>query len=107
MGELKFDMEKANELCDRYKNWKGDPETNLEEAALLLPSALDRITELEGLLCEAEAISLHNFQRYQAAIGEGHIVGFDRRIGWSDLPEERRTAIIEVHRDMLKCEGKL
>jgi len=66
-----------------------------------------RIKELEDLLCEAEAISLHNFQRYQAAIEEDHISGFDHRIGWSDLSEEQRKAIIEVHREMLHAEGKL
>jgi hypothetical protein len=65
------------------------------------------IDKLREELCESEAISLYNFQRYEAAIGEGHIAGFDHRIGWSDLPEDRRKAIVEVHREMLRVGGKL
>jgi hypothetical protein len=122
MGKLKFDMQKARaekRVTEIYDH--------------LYPAALERIAELEACLienkkrwaawmattdqviidklrdqlCESEAISLHNFQRYQAAIDESHIVGFDHRIGWSDLPEDRRKAIVEVHREMLKCEGKI
>ena len=121
---MTFDLEKAKFVADN-----GD----LMHTTKTLFAAIARIEELEACLiknkkrwatwmdttdqqiidklreelCEAEAISLHNFRRYEAAIGEGHISGFDHRIGWSDLPEERRKAIIEVHREMLHAEGKL
>ena len=98
MGKLKFDMQTAIFVADN-----GD----LMHTTKMLYSALDRIAELERLLVESEAISLHNFRRYGAAIGEGHISNMDHRIGWSDLPEEQRKAIIESHRYLLKCEGKL
>jgi hypothetical protein len=137
MGELKFDMPLAVQIGKELQNMIGLPISDRirrqERAVAMFPAAIERIEELEACLienkkrwaawmdttdqviidklrdqlCEAEAISLHNFRRYQAAIGEGHIVGFDHRIGWSDLPEDRRKAIIEVHREMLRVEGKL
>ena len=134
MGELKFDAEKAREDLKEGNKPKNDYwEPTSRVMTIHMPAALERIAELEVCLkenkkrwlawmdttdqqiidrlrehlCEAEAISLHNFQRYQAAIGEGHIQGFDHRIGWSDLPEEQRKAIVESHRYMLECEGKL
>jgi hypothetical protein len=135
MGQVKFNMQKARDYCERMKGYSDPDGGNYADfaAAGMLPDAIDRIEELEACLienkkrwaawmdttdqqiidklrdqlCESEAISLHNFQRYQAAIDESHIVGFDHRIGWSDLPEDRRKAIIEVHREMLRVEGKI
>lgn len=94
---MKFDMQAAR-ICAA---------TNGADTRISLKAALDRITELEGIVVEERAISIHNFQRYEAAIGEGHISGFDHRQGWDDMPEEQRKAIIEIHREMLHKEGKL
>lgn len=68
------------------------------------------IDKLREELCEAEAISLHNFKRYEAMLPDGRHSCYDRemaKIGWDDLPEEQRKAIIDVHREMLQHEGKL
>jgi hypothetical protein len=137
MGELKFDMPKAKAILNRMRGGiKTPPETNSEELGLMMPAAIERIESLEACLienkkrwaawmdttdqqiidklrdrlCESEAISLHNFQRYEAMLPDGGHSCMDReqaKLSWDDLPEEQRKAIIEVHREMLKCEGKI
>lgn len=122
MGELKFDMQKARtekrvtEIYDHLYPAALDRISELEAivaenkirwTAWMNTTDQKRIEKLEGTLCESEAISLHNFRRYEAAIGEGHIAGFDHRVGWDRLPEDQRKAIIEVHREMLQHEGKI
>jgi len=109
---VKFDLKdiirrKEDMESRSYPTYPDERNDIAEDALQMLLPALARIEDLESRLCESEAISHHNFQRYEAAIGEGHIAGFDHRVGWSDLPEERRNAIIEVHREMRHCEGKL
>ena len=67
---------------------------NANELQLICDAHTKRICELERLLCIESAISLHNFRRYEAAMGCGP-EGFDPYISWDDLPEEQRKAIIE------------
>jgi hypothetical protein len=100
MGGVKFDIRKARQ------------ETGIRERLEILPLALDRIEELEGMVIEERAIAIHNFQRYEAirdAVERGEVEWerYTERPAWSDLPEEQRKAIIEVHREMLHMEGKL
>jgi hypothetical protein len=112
---MALDLKDAKDIIrrkeDRYsRSYQKSPEELFDiglDALALLPPMVERITELESMLCESEAISLHNFQRYEAAICKGHIANMDHRIGWSDLPEEQRKVIIEVHRKMLHMEGKI
>jgi len=105
---MKFDLEKFKSML-KLANDPKYPYSMHEATDLIIMAghAANRIEELESLLVESKAISLHNFQRYQAAIGEGHISNMDHRISWDGLSEERRKAIMEVHREMLHMEGKL
>lgn len=114
MSELKFDMVEAKDIATKLssKDEYIDYDYQQGRAAAMLPAAIDRIEELERLLCIESAISLHNFQRYEAlkaAIGEGRTEReqYTEMPSWDDLPEEQRKAIIEVHREMLRVEGKL
>jgi hypothetical protein len=106
---LKLDKDGAKEIVAilASKNEYIDYDYQNSKAAAILPAAIERIEELERLLVESEAVSLHNFRRYMTVIGEGHISNMDHKIGWSDLPEEQRKAILEVHREMLRVGGKL
>lgn len=115
---MTFDLEKATDIIRRkedgesrsYPTYPDERNDIAEDALQMLLPALARIKELESLLCESDAISLHNFQRYEAMLPDGKHSCHDRemaKIGWSDLPEGRRKAIIEAHREMLQHGGKL
>jgi hypothetical protein len=139
MGQLKFDMPLAVQIGKELQNMGGLPIPDRirrqERAVAMFPAAIDRIEELEGViaenkkrwqawmnttdqktieklqddLCEAEAISLHNYKRYDEC-REAALAGRDvwkESPSWDDLPDEQRKAIIEVHREMLRVEGKL
>lgn len=101
MGKLKFDLEKAKEILD----------SDCQESEMICTiqetgqAALDRIAELEGHLCEAEARSLHNFQRYGAVVNNRHLA--NPVLSWDDMGEDERELRIEIARKMLHCEGKL
>ena len=78
-------------------------------AAAILPSAIDRITELEEALCEAEARALLNFQRFDAAV-DAFCIDIDSARAWrswDELSEDGRSSRREIARKMLHCEGRL
>jgi hypothetical protein len=111
--KAKFDMQKAREICKRYETWRGEPATNIEEAALLLPAALDRIeeqdrriAELEQAICESEARSLLNFQRFEAALSGEHLT-WAQTHDWDACHDDERKDRIAFARKCLKAEGKL
>ena len=107
MGELKFDIETARDILEKIlsRDEYIDHDYQAARAAAILPSAIDRIAELEGHLCEAEARSLLNFQRYEAVVNNRHLA--DPVLSWDDLGEDERELRIEIARKMLHCEGKL
>lgn len=108
VGELKFNMKVSRDILEKILSRDGyvDHDYQASRAASILPSAIDRISELEGYLCEAEARSLLNFQRYEAAIGERHMVTDPTR-SWDDLGEDEKELRLEISRKMLHCEDKI
>lgn len=66
----------------------------------------DRIAELEQALCESEARSLLNFQRYEAALVGEQLV-WAQTHDWDACHDEEKQDRIEFARKWLKAEGKL
>jgi len=105
---MAFDMAEARNVLEKIlsRDEYVDHGYQAARAAAILPSAIDRITELEEALCAAEARALLNSQRHDAAMGGGPD-GLDPYLSWDDLTDDEKDCRIDIAREMLHCEGRL
>lgn len=121
-----LEIEEGNEtgFLKRYKDRITELEGDREKLASRLNSAeaqiisydemaaqfREKYDNLEKALCEAEARSLLNFQRFEAAMDEARAEGdlvWARTHDWDACHEDEQKDRIAFARRVLKAEGKL
>jgi hypothetical protein len=107
------DCNKTRQECDQWakctlaetaeRNAKGVLRTALEHVS----EQKKRIITLEHALCEAEARSLLNYQRYEELRNAMDDDEEGTYLSWDDLPEGEKDIRIDFARRGLKAEGKI
>ena len=97
--------EKSREECEHWAKCTLAEIGERNEKGLL-QIYKNRIVALELALCESEARSLLNFQRFEAAM-EGEQLTWAKMHDWDACHDEERRDRIDFARRGLKAEGKL